>query len=36
MHDHKIPYRKLGPRLIRFDLDQVAKALERYTVEAIK
>jgi excisionase family DNA binding protein len=31
----KIPYKKLGPRLIRFDLDRVAAALERYTVKEI-
>jgi excisionase family DNA binding protein len=31
----KIPYRKLSPRLIRFDLDAVARALERYTVKEI-
>jgi excisionase family DNA binding protein len=32
----KIPFRKLSPRMVRFDLDRVADALERYTVEEIK
>ncbi len=35
IHDRKIPFRRLGPRLIRFDLDRVAAALERYTVKEI-
>jgi excisionase family DNA binding protein len=32
----KIPFFKLGSRLVRFDLDAVAKALERYKVEEVK
>jgi excisionase family DNA binding protein len=36
IYEKKIPYKKLGPRLIRFDLDRVAAALERYTVEEIR
>ena len=31
-----IPYKKYGARLIRFDLDQVAEALDRYTVKEVK
>ena len=36
MHEKRIPYKKLGSRLIRFDLDRVEKALERYTIEEIR
>jgi excisionase family DNA binding protein len=32
MQQKKIPYKKLSPRLVRFDLDAVEKALSRYTV----
>jgi excisionase family DNA binding protein len=32
----KIPYKKLGSRLIRFDLDEVERALSRYTVNEIR
>jgi excisionase family DNA binding protein len=31
----RIPYRKLGPRMVRFDLDEVERALSRYTVREI-
>jgi excisionase family DNA binding protein len=36
MHEKRIPFKKLGSRLIRFDLDRVEKALERYTIEEIR
>jgi hypothetical protein len=36
MSRHLIPYKKLGPRMIRFDLDAVAKALDRCTVKEVK
>jgi excisionase family DNA binding protein len=36
IHDKKIPYRKLSPRLVRFDLDEVEKALSRYTVREVQ
>jgi excisionase family DNA binding protein len=36
MQQKKIPYKKLSPHLVRFDLDQVEKALERYTVKEIR
>jgi excisionase family DNA binding protein len=36
MHDRKIPYKKLGPRLIRFNLDEVERALSRYVIEEVK
>ena len=35
MHEKRIPYEKLGSRLIRFDLDLVEQALERYTVKEV-
>jgi hypothetical protein len=35
MAEHRIPYKKYGPRLIRFDLDAVAAVLERYTVREV-
>lgn len=35
IHDHKIPYKKLGPRLVRFDLDEVDRALQRYLVKEL-
>lgn len=31
----KIPFMKLSPRLVRFDLDAVERALGRYTVKEI-
>jgi hypothetical protein len=31
----KIPYQKLSSRMVRFDLDAVARALNRYTVKEI-
>jgi hypothetical protein len=33
--ERKIPFKKLSPRLVRFDLDAVARALDRYTVEEV-
>jgi hypothetical protein len=36
IHDKKIPYRKLSPRMVRFDLDEVAKALDRFIVKEIQ
>ena len=33
--DRKIPFRKLSPRMVRFDLDEVARALDRYTLREI-
>jgi excisionase family DNA binding protein len=36
VHDRKIPFQKLGPRLVRFDMDKVAQALERYTIKEVK
>jgi excisionase family DNA binding protein len=33
--ERKIPYYKVG-KLVRFDLDKVAKALERYTIHEVK
>jgi excisionase family DNA binding protein len=36
IHDKKIPYRKLARRMVRFDLDEVAKALDRFTVREIQ
>jgi hypothetical protein len=35
LKERPIPYRKFGPRLIRFDLDKVAAALERFTVKEL-
>jgi excisionase family DNA binding protein len=35
MHEKKIPYKKLGSRLIRFDLDRVETALERFTIREV-
>jgi phage terminase Nu1 subunit (DNA packaging protein) len=32
----KIPVLKLSSRLVRFDLDAVRKALDRYTVKEVK
>jgi len=32
----KIPFFKLGARLVRFDLDAVAKALDRYLIKEVK
>jgi excisionase family DNA binding protein len=32
----KIPFLKLGSRLVRFDLDAVACALDRYMVKEVK
>jgi len=31
----KIPFFKLGARLVRFDLDAVARALDRYVVKEV-
>ena len=36
VRERKIPYRKLGGRLVRFDLDAVERALSRYTVKEIR
>ena len=36
IHDKKIPFKKLSPRLIRFDLDQVQWALDRYTIREVQ
>jgi len=33
--NRKIPFRKLSPRMVRFDLDEVARALDRYTLREI-
>ena len=35
IHNKKIPYKKLGSRMVRFDLDQVEEALKRFTVKAV-
>jgi hypothetical protein len=35
MAERRIPFKKLSPRLVRFDLDAVEKALARYTVKEI-
>jgi excisionase family DNA binding protein len=35
MKERRIPFKKLGPHLVRFDLDAVEKALSRYTVREI-
>jgi hypothetical protein len=35
LHDRKIPYLKISPRVIRFDLDAVERALGRYSVQAV-
>jgi hypothetical protein len=34
--ERKIPVKRLTPRMLRFDLDAVEKALERYTVREVK
>jgi excisionase family DNA binding protein len=36
MHYHKIPYLKIGPRMVRFDLDKVNAALARYTIKEVQ
>jgi excisionase family DNA binding protein len=36
IHDHKIPFQKFGKRLLRFDMERVAQALERYTVKEVQ
>jgi hypothetical protein len=36
MAERKIPFRKISPRVLRFDLDAVAHALDRYTVKEVK
>ena len=36
VHDRKIPVKKLSPRMVRFDLDEVEKALSRYTVREVQ
>jgi hypothetical protein len=33
---HLIPYKKYGARLIRFDLDKVAAALDRFEIREVK
>jgi excisionase family DNA binding protein len=33
--ERKIPFVKISPRLVRFDLDAVDRALERYTVKEV-
>jgi hypothetical protein len=35
MAQKKIPFIKISPRLVRFDLDAVDRALERYTVKEV-
>jgi excisionase family DNA binding protein len=35
MRDKKIPYQKISPRLVRFDLDDVSRALDRYTIREV-
>jgi hypothetical protein len=35
MAEGKIPFKKLSPRMVRFDLDDVARALDRYTVQEV-
>jgi excisionase family DNA binding protein len=35
VHNKKIPCRKIG-RMIRFDLDRVMAALDRYTIKEVK
>ena len=36
LHDKIIPVRKISPRLVRFDLDKVQEALNRYTVKEVQ
>jgi hypothetical protein len=35
LHDRRIPCRKISPRVVRFDLDAVERALSRYTVREV-
>jgi hypothetical protein len=35
IHDKIIPVRKISPRIVRFDLDKVQEALDRYTVKEV-
>jgi hypothetical protein len=35
IHEKKIPYLKISPRVVRFDLAEVAKALSRFKVKEI-
>jgi hypothetical protein len=36
MHDGKIPFKRLSPRMVRFDLDAVQKALDRFIVKEVQ
>jgi hypothetical protein len=36
LHDKIIPVRKISPRILRFDLDKVQEALNRYTVREVQ
>jgi excisionase family DNA binding protein len=35
MHEKKIPFYKISPRVVRFDLDAVARALDRFVVREV-
>ena len=35
LHDKKIPVRKISPRVLRFDLDEVQRVLDRCTVKEV-
>jgi excisionase family DNA binding protein len=35
IHEKKIPFVKISERLIRFDLDEVDKAINRYTIREV-
>jgi excisionase family DNA binding protein len=35
MQQKKIPFKKISPRLVRFDLDRVERTLDRYTVREV-
>jgi hypothetical protein len=35
IHQRKIPYLKISPRVVRFDLTEVAKALSRFKIKEI-
>jgi hypothetical protein len=36
LHDKIIPVKKISPRVLRFDLDRVQEALDRYTVKEVQ
>jgi hypothetical protein len=36
LHDKVIPVKKISPRILRFDLDRVQEALDRYTIREVK